>query len=161
MYLSNEKTPVFYEDLLKTIHEIENTLEETFTNDCINTTEEMMCHYFFPSCGNSTVFEFPTSVCPSDCEEQRHKCPSQWTWFTQKLSSAVIHQLDNCSHTTFTQNMTYSCSSLGKDICKFWTLLQLIMFTFLLQLLTLLGMAREQMKLEILVYSSLQQLQCL
>ena len=104
VYLSNEKTPVFYEDLLKTIHEIENTLEETFTNDCINTTEEMMCHYFFPSCGNSTVFEFPTSVCPSDCEEQRHKCPSQWTWFEQKLP---IHQL-NCSAT----KLPHLCTSM-------------------------------------------------
>ena len=97
----------------------------TLGHQSLGVCEEMMCHYFFPSCGNSTVFEFPTSVCPSDCEEQRHKCPSQWTWFQQKLSSAMIHQLDNCSNTTFTQNLSHSCSSVGRLYVSFGLLLHL------------------------------------
>ena len=84
VYLSNEVTRSFYEELLNIIHEAENALEEIFIDECTNTTKTMICNYYLPPCGDAARLTTPTSVCPTACEEQSRRCPSQWTWFALK-----------------------------------------------------------------------------
>ena len=123
VFLSNDKTVVFYEQLLKKMDETEHLLEESFTDNCTNTTVRMICHHILPPCGNSTNFKFPTFVCPSACDLQRKECPNQWSWFQQRLNKIFDDPL-NCSHTEFLPNsILLSCSNLGMTIRKFKVLL--------------------------------------
>ena len=111
VYLSNEVTRSFYEELLKIIHEAENALEEIFIDECTNTTKTMICNYYLPPCGDAARLTTPASVCPTACEEQSRRCPSQWTWFQQKLADVMKDPL-NCSDTDFLLKFPHSCSNL-------------------------------------------------
>ena len=45
---------------------------------CYDVARRMICHFYLPPCGNSTVFELPTSVCKEACHAVESICGEEW-----------------------------------------------------------------------------------
>ena len=115
VYISEEKMPVDYTNILNVIGKTEHFLKENFIDDeCTVTLLKMLCHYYLPPCGNSTHFEPPTSVCEAACELQSDECKSLLDYFQQELMRATGDQL-KCS-TSILDPLPHSCSNLGFDV---------------------------------------------
>ena len=76
----------------------------------------LMCHYFLPPCGNSTVFEPPTSVCEVVCNYVRSLCPAAYIgavdYFQQEHNVSL-----NCSNTgEYLETLPHCCSDVGVDV---------------------------------------------
>ena len=91
---------------------------------CKREAQLILCHYFLPPCGNSTVFEPPTSVCKDVCNYLRNLCPVEYEfmleYFQQQpsLSQAGLTFI-NCSNTgEYIEPLPHCCSDVGIDIRK-------------------------------------------
>ena len=90
---------------------------------CIEEARLILCHYFLPTCGNSTVFEPPTAVCEDVCEYLRSLCPEE---FAQVVEYFRIRQdltrlgltMINCSNTGEYLPPKHCCSDVAVDIRK-------------------------------------------
>ena len=94
-----------------------------FRDECRDPALRILCHYYFPPCGNSTVFEPPTSVCMETCNYLREICPNQWNdveaHFEENHSTVSSYGATfiNCSNTgEYLDPLPYCCSDVGVDI---------------------------------------------
>ena len=53
-------------------------------NKCYEPARRVLCHFFFPPCGNSTVFKAPSAVCPEQCRLIGQLCPEEWAEVVRK-----------------------------------------------------------------------------
>ena len=92
---------------------------------CRDTAVSVFCHYFLPPCGNSTVFEPPTSVCEDTCNYLRTLCPQEWEFLNQYMEdrpsiAPLGFTMLNCSNTgEYLHPLTYCCQDLGIEIRKY------------------------------------------
>ena len=103
-------------------------LLDKFRDECHDPALRILCHYYFPPCGNSTVFEPPTSVCMETCNYLRELCPNEWNdivaYFEE--NDATIRSYGatfiNCSNTgEYLNPLPHCCSDVGIDIRMFNT----------------------------------------
>ena len=94
---------------------------------CINQARKVLCHYYLPTCGNSTVFEPPTSVCEDVCEYLRNLCPDLFEQMALylELNAAVLAPVGltmiNCFITgDYLSPLQHCCTDLNIEICEFW-----------------------------------------
>ena len=94
---------------------------------CINEARKILCHYYLPTCGNSTVFEPPTSVCEDVCNHANYICPDEFRQLTLHFTNNAGElrplglTMINCSNTgDFISPLQHCCSDLGIDIRKSW-----------------------------------------
>ena len=90
---------------------------------CIDEAKLVICHYFLPTCGNSTVFESPTSICEDTCNYLRSLCPVEWEQVSQFLDSqpflkGIGFTMINCSNTGEYLPPSHCCEDLGIGIRK-------------------------------------------
>ena len=98
-----------------------------------------MCHYYISTCGNSTVFEPPTSVCQDVCEYLWNLCPDQFQQLAlhflrnaNVLTPAGLTMI-NCSNTgDYISPLQHSCSDLDIKIREFWLQPQSFISSYLL-----------------------------
>ena len=45
---------------------------------CSDVARQVFCHYYLPPCGNSSVFELPTSICRETCQILQETCGEDW-----------------------------------------------------------------------------------
>ena len=45
---------------------------------CYEVARSIICHFYLPPCGNSTVFELPKSVCEDTCLQVQEACGEEW-----------------------------------------------------------------------------------
>ena len=95
--------------------------------ECINEARKVLCHYYFPTCGNSTVFEPPTSVCEDVCEHLRNLCPDLFEklalYFAYNTAVLAPNGLTmiNCFITgDYLSPLQHCCSDLDIEIREFW-----------------------------------------
>ena len=100
-----------------------NLLFFKFQDECRDPALRILCHYYFPPCGNSTVFDPPTSVCMETCNYLRELCPNEWndveTRFEEyhNIVSSYGAAFINCSNTgEYLNPLSYCCSDVGVDI---------------------------------------------
>ena len=95
--------------------------------ECINEARKVLCHYYLPTCGNSTVFEPPTSVCEDVCEYLWNLCPNefqqmalQFSFEAESLAKLGLTMI-NCLNTgEFISPLQYCCSDLDIEIRELW-----------------------------------------
>ena len=63
-----------------------NSYFDLIPPECIYEARKVLCHYYLPTCGNSTVFEPPTSVCEDVCDYLRNLCPDQFQQLALQFS---------------------------------------------------------------------------
>ena len=90
---------------------------------CRDETKLVLCHYFLPPCGNSTVFEPPTSVCEDTCNYLRSLCPNEWILAREYFEARppLVRNgftMINCSNTGEYLPPSHCCEDLGIKICK-------------------------------------------
>ena len=107
VYISKGKDPDFYVRLFMRISEVQDQEVNFKDDECANTTMRMLCHYYFPPCGNSTHYEQPTSVCPAACEALKKKCNIIFDFFQSKLMEDQIQ----CSKSII-DPLPHLCSNL-------------------------------------------------
>ena len=86
----------------------------------------IICQYYFPFCGNTTVFEPPISVCEDVCSYTHSLCPEIFEAIGQHLvdenSTSYGVTLINCSNPgEYLDPVPHCCSDLGIEIRKFIT----------------------------------------
>ena len=98
-----------------------NALLPGITSWCIESVIKIWCHIFLPSCGNSSVFKPPTSVCKETCNYVKEKCDNMWNIFELyiKNTTDVLTPI-NCSNTgEHLDPLPYCCSDVGIDLRMF------------------------------------------
>ena len=90
---------------------------------CREEAKVVFCHYYFPKCGNSTVFEPPTSACEDTCNHLRSLCPIEWElareYFEERPDLAEKgFTLVNCSNTGEYLPPSHCCEVPGIEKCK-------------------------------------------
>ena len=101
---------------------------------CQHEAKLVFCHYFLPPCGNSTLFEPPTSVCEDTCNYTRSLCPEEWELVRNFVNVQPSYlengfTMINCSNTgEYLDPLSHCCLDLG--ICK-WILLYCEITVFL------------------------------
>ena len=90
---------------------------------CRDEAKLVFCHYFFPTCGNSTVFEPPTSICEDTCNQLRSLCPVEWElardYFETRPNLGTLgFTMINCSNTGEYLPPSHCCEDLGIEIRK-------------------------------------------
>ena len=100
-----------------------------FQNECRDPAIRVLCHFFLPPCGNSTVFEPPTSVCKEACNYLRDICPSEWEQVVAYFEESDDRlrpdglTLINCNNTgEYLNPLPHCCSDVGVDIRMFSSL---------------------------------------
>ena len=92
---------------------------------CAEEAKLILCHYFFPPCGNSTVFNPPTSVCGEVCDYLQSLCPDEFASATahfggQPRLMELGFTMINCSHTgEYLEPLQYCCSDVDVEIRKY------------------------------------------
>ena len=93
---------------------------------CINEARKILCHYYLPTCGNSTTFEPPTSVCRDVCEYLWSLCPEVYEEFSRFFESNELRlspiglTMINCSNTgDYINPLHHCCTDLDIAIRKF------------------------------------------
>ena len=91
-----------------------------FPEECFDTLKKVECHYRFPTCGNSSVFQLPTSVCEGTCEHFRSVCFEVFNGINAYYKSYVefFEQMGvtpmNCSNTGDSlDQLEHCCTDLG------------------------------------------------
>ena len=105
---------------LITLLENAAAFRERVPDKCLDPAIRVFCHYYLPPCGNTTLFEPPTSVCMEVCNYLGDLCPSEWeqavTFF--EVNEALFYEaFINCSNTgEYLDPNPYCCSDVGVDI---------------------------------------------
>ena len=112
-----------YNRELSTISEVKDIWKGAgFVDECIEPTTQIICKYYLPSCGNSTHFEPPTSVCRTECHIQSQMCPIHWSTFVNKFNWSGAAPI-NCSNTgEIIYPLPHCCSNVGMDIVVYDTI---------------------------------------
>ena len=91
---------------------------------CYEPARRVLCHFFLPPCGNVTVFQPPTTVCPEQCKLIGELCPTEWAKVVHLFSTYDIGlsedglQLIDCNK--HLSPLPYCCSDInvGVNISK-------------------------------------------
>ena len=93
--------------------------------ECIDEARKILCHYYMPTCGNSTAFRPPTSVCQDVCEHLRNLCPLEFMQLMKHFETNAQFlapeglTMINCSNTgDFIDPLQHCCSDLDIVIRK-------------------------------------------
>ena len=123
IYVSYRRTGGNIDSYLRVLTESAGLLFAVFQDECHDPATRILCHYYLPPCGNSTIFEPPTSVCMETCNYLRQLCPSVWddvlAFFEENISIVSTYGTSfiNCSNTgEFLDPLPYCCSDAGVDI---------------------------------------------
>ena len=93
----------------------------------------VLCHFYFPPCGNATFFEPPTSVCIDACKFLQELCPFEYEqvlgyfgendlWLRPKGLTFI-----NCSNTgEYLDPLSYCCSDVGVEIRTFGSIVGVV-----------------------------------
>ena len=92
---------------------------------CDLPTDELLCHFYLPPCGNATHFQPPTSVCPDVCNAIRHHCPEQWAtvvdYYKQAgpiITSEGLEFIECNFPGKHLAPLPHCCSDIGLNISK-------------------------------------------
>ena len=92
---------------------------------CAEEANLILCHYLFPPCGNSTVFNPPTSVCGEVCDYLQSLCPDEFAlaiahFGAQPRLMELGFTMINCSHTgEYLEPLQYCCSDVDVEIREY------------------------------------------
>ena len=123
VYLSNRRANGDLRKYIDIFDETQLFFNTSVPPQCLTEARKILCHYFLPTCGNSTVFQPPTSVCKEMCWHLQNLCPIAFdqlaTYF--RGNSAMLAPLGvtmiNCSNTgEYVDPLEHCCSDLDITI---------------------------------------------
>ena len=123
IYLSSDRAHGNFENYLRHFHNTDLVFN-IIPMQCIDKAKKILCHYYLPTCGNTTVFNSPTSVCRGACEHLRSLCPKEFELLTQYFQNSqflaeVNITMINCSNTgDFIDPLQHCCTDLDIEIRK-------------------------------------------
>ena len=77
MYVPHNRSGGSFSRLINDITDYGPTLLKSL-DDCYEPARLVLCRYYLPPCGNATVFQPPTTVCPRQCHLISQLCPNEW-----------------------------------------------------------------------------------
>ena len=119
MYVSNDRIGGNVERYIRSFDSVQSLFRH-ISHVCIEEARAVLCQYFFPPCGNSTVFEPPKSVCGGVCDHLRSLCPQRFDQlraYFNSLSDVGLTSI-NCSNTGQYLDFPHCCSDLDIEIRK-------------------------------------------
>ena len=124
IYVSYQRTGGNLNRYIDIIEDAADLLIGVFPEKCRDSAIRVLCHYYLPPCGNSTMFEPPTSVCMEACNYLQEMCPNEWeyvvSYFEQSDTrhGAYGANFINCRNTgVYLDPLPHCCSYVGLDIC--------------------------------------------
>lgn len=92
---------------------------------CKESARRLLCYFYYPPCGNSTIFEPPNTICSDTClRVQNNHCASQWdlavAWFSGNanfITERGLNFIDCNDPGAFIYPLPHCCSDAG--ICEF------------------------------------------
>ena len=96
-------------------------LLSVINNMCSKSITKVWCHILLPPCGNSSVFEPPSSVCEETCSYVRNTCDDGWNLLVLYIKDKTNGLIPiNCSNTgEYLDPLPYCCSDVGIDMRMF------------------------------------------
>ena len=108
--------------LLRSLNRILLLIQSTL-EDCNGPIVEVLCHFWFPPCGNTSVVKSPTSVCEEACRYVFGLCSEQWQEILDMVEENGFITGDsglssiNCSNTgEYLEPLPHCCSYVGVEI---------------------------------------------
>lgn len=95
---------------------------------CVELSRKVLCHYYLPPCGNSSMFEPPTSVCAEECSYVAETCPTEWAQLrtfietykdTGRRFGLTPLYCNNTAEYLHFESYSVCCSDVGIDIRTF------------------------------------------
>ena len=115
-----------FENLMDGITRVASQLAVAFAN-CFEPARRVLCHFYLPPCGNSSMFEPPSSVCEEACTELSKLCPIGWAQVVSffelnEVNAAPLGlSLIDCSNSgKYLNPIPNCCSNIGINICEFF-----------------------------------------
>ena len=100
-------------------------ITDLLPDHCREVARNIICAYYYPTCGNNTTFEPPKAVCQEECMYLRDiLCPEEWQLALDHLNSQDFIEtygleLINCSTPgEFISPLPHCCTDAGVNICK-------------------------------------------
>ena len=127
VYIPRKRNSGRFSALIAFISGITPLIHNPATNaKCLDMIDRLLCHYYVPPCGNSTVFEPPTPVCPHVCNYITEICEDAWEEIFKMAQNVDEYlapkglTLINCSNPSeYLPPVPHCCSNLGIDISKY------------------------------------------
>ena len=124
IYVPKNRSRGSYYRLIRDVGRYGPFLIEPLLN-CFEPARQLLCHFYFPPCGNVTHFHPPTSVCSEECKTISQMCPEEWASIVERFNEndAIIAteglQLINCDFPgKHLAPLPHCCSDLGLNICE-------------------------------------------
>ena len=101
-----------------------NVLVNLISDACREPARKIVCYFYYPPCGNSTMFDPPKEVCSDTCVFIRDElCPMEWELASRHFNS-IIEFITNfglnfidCNNTgAFIDPLPHCCSNAGIEI---------------------------------------------
>ena len=77
IYVPNTRTHGQYSKVMKYMVSFGFLVLGTLAK-CGDVARQAICHFYLPPCGNSSVFELPTSNCRETCQILQETCGEDW-----------------------------------------------------------------------------------
>ena len=111
------------------VHRLNNFVADTnivvdlISDACREPARRVLCYFYYPPCGNETVFESPREVCSDTCSFLRDDlCPVEWESATQHfngigdfVTSFGLNFIDCNDPGAFIHPLPHCCSDAGLD----------------------------------------------
>ena len=78
IYFPNTRIGGQYSEVMQIIVNYILNLVLDSLEKCHDVARQAICHYYLPPCGNSSVFELPTSVCMETCKILQETCGEEF-----------------------------------------------------------------------------------
>ena len=110
-----------------------NIVVDLISDDCREPARRILCYFYYPPCGNETMFESPKEVCRNTCMFLRDDlCPVEWESATQHfnrigdfVTRIGLNFIDCNDPGAFIHPLPHCCFDAGLDIM---TLCELVVY---------------------------------
>ena len=100
-----------------------NIVVSLISDACREPARRVVCYFYYPPCGNETVFESPREVCSDACLFLRDDlCPVEWESATQYFNGNMdfitrfgLNFIDCNDPGAFIHPLPHCCSDAGLD----------------------------------------------
>ena len=99
IYISNrlDGTQQSISILLNNTFQNLEVITATHSEDCVDMVFKVICHYYFPTCGNITHLHLPSPLCQEDCSYVQNNCQATWTAAQVAFTDTLFISCDDIS----------------------------------------------------------------
>ena len=107
IYIFNGNISTNVNSKIKMSHQLFATQDK----DCMDLVFRVMCHYYFPPCGNISRSLPPSSICQEECAHVQSQCQKTWQKVEALLRPFPFIKCDDTSQLLFP--LQHCCTGAG------------------------------------------------